>query len=224
MAAFALNYRREVVGIILATAAMLTIFVNALFLQHGPHPAPFFATRPLVKPVQPVPFPSAHAIPQKIAAEAAPQNRAQLIGNIQRELTRRGFYDGADDGVWGSKTDAAARDFAQVAGLKINVEANEALLRALSTSNVRAKNRAVPPVAAPNDPIAKLLAPSTRVLAVQRALADYGYGQIKPTGVYDADTRTAIETFQRDRRLPVNGDISDELVRELAAVTGRPLE
>ena len=97
-------------------------------------------------------------------------------------------------------------------------------MRALSTSNVRAKNRAVPPVAAPNDPIAKLLAPSTRVLAVQRALADYGYGQIKPTGVTMPTPGRRSRTFQRDRRLPVNGDISDELVRELAAVTGRPLE
>ena len=62
------------------------------------------------------------------------------------------------------------------------------------------------------------------MLAVQRALADFGYGQIKPTGVYDPDTQAAIEKFERDRRLPVTGQISDQLVRELAAMTGRPLE
>ncbi len=45
-----------------------------------------------------------------------------------------------------------------------------------------------------------------------------------PTGIYDPDTRSAIEIFQRERRLPVNGEITDELVRELAAVAGRPLE
>ena len=40
-----------------------------------------------------------------------------------------------------------------------------------------------------NDPIAELIAPSQRVLAVQRALADFGYGQIKPTGVVGPEPR-----------------------------------
>jgi peptidoglycan hydrolase-like protein with peptidoglycan-binding domain len=74
------------------------------------------------------------------------------------------------------------------------------------------------------DPIAKLIAPSKRVTAVQRALSDFGYGQIKPSGVYDPDTRAAIEKFERDHKLPVTGQLSDRVVRELAAMTGRPLE
>lgn len=217
-----MRYRREIVGVLLATAATLTIFVNALFLQHGPHPSPIFATRPLVKPVHPA---AAPAVLPKAKPDAALQNRTRMIADIQRELTRRGFYDGPADSIWGAKTDAAARDFAQAAGLKMNVEASDALLRAIAASNTRAKNsRPAAPAAPHDDPIAKLLAPSPRVLAVQRALADFGYGQVGATGVYDPDTRIAIETFQRDRRLPVNGEITDELVRELAAVTGRPLE
>jgi peptidoglycan hydrolase-like protein with peptidoglycan-binding domain len=74
------------------------------------------------------------------------------------------------------------------------------------------------------DPIADLIGPSSRILAVQRALSDYGYGQIKPTGVLSAETATAIERFERSRRMPVTGQMSDRLVRELAAITGRPLE
>ena len=62
------------------------------------------------------------------------------------------------------------------------------------------------------------------MLAIQRALADFGYGQIKPTGVYDNATRAAIEKFERERNLPVDGQITDGFVRELAAMTGRPLE
>jgi peptidoglycan hydrolase-like protein with peptidoglycan-binding domain len=75
-----------------------------------------------------------------------------------------------------------------------------------------------------NDPIADLIAPTKRVLAIQRALSDFGYGQIKPTGAYDPETRVAIEKFERDHKLPVTGQISDRFVRELAAMTGRPLE
>jgi len=47
---------------------------------------------------------------------------------------------------------------------------------------------------------------------------------VKPTGVFGPDTRAAIEKFERDRKLPVSGEVSDRLVRELTAVTGRPLE
>ena len=76
----------------------------------------------------------------------------------------------------------------------------------------------------PADPIAKLIAPSKRVMAIQRALSDFGYGQIKPSGQFDPATKAAIEKFERDRKLPVTGQISDRLVRDLAATTGRPLE
>ena len=63
-----------------------------------------------------------------------------------------------------------------------------------------------------------------RIIALQRALADYGYGQIRPTGIIDGDTRAAIEQFERERKLPITGQASDRVVRELAAMTGRPLE
>ena len=125
------------------------------------------------------------------------------------------------DGSWGAKTDAAAREFAQAAGLTMNVEANDSLLRAIVASRVKART-AVEPMR--NDPIAELIGPSKRIQAIQRALAEFGYGQIKPTGLFDPETRTAIEKFERDRRLPVDGEISDRLVRELAGMTGRPLE
>jgi Putative peptidoglycan binding domain len=63
-----------------------------------------------------------------------------------------------------------------------------------------------------------------RVAAVQRALTEYGYGQLKPTGVVGPETQAAIQRFERARRLPVNGQISDRLVRELAATIGHPVE
>jgi hypothetical protein len=67
-------------------------------------------------------------------------------------------------------------------------------------------------------------APSHRVMALQRALAQFGYGQIKPTGVLDADTRAAIEKFERERKLPVTGQPSDRVVKELAGLIGRQID
>ena len=227
MAAAIGRHPREFVGIVMATAAFFAVFVNAVFLQKGPHPAPIFATRPMPKLETPaVAMPSRPPVAQPVVApDTVVPNRGQIIADIQRELGRKGFYDGAVDGLWGAKTDAATRDFVQAAGAKISPDASEILLRAITASNIRAANsRAVAPEPVRNDPIAELIAPTKRILAIQRARADFGYGQIKPSGVYDPDTRVAIEKFERDRRLPVTGQISDRFVRELAAMTGRPLE
>jgi peptidoglycan hydrolase-like protein with peptidoglycan-binding domain len=223
------EHPREFVALIMSAIAVFGIVTNALFLQKGPHPAPIFATRPLL-PQEMTLAPRLHT-QSAPAADTGNQARLQLNANIQRELTRKGFYDGPADGIWGSKTDTAVRDFIQAAGLKINAEPSDALLRTISTSNAKPPSTASVPNAAA-DPIARLIAPSTaplvapskRITAVQRALADFGFGQIKPTGVLDPDTRAAIEKFERDRRLPVDGQISDRLVRELAGMTGRPLE
>jgi peptidoglycan hydrolase-like protein with peptidoglycan-binding domain len=63
-----------------------------------------------------------------------------------------------------------------------------------------------------------------RVAAVQRALTENGYGQLKPTGAIGPDTQAAIQKFERERKLPMTGQVSDRLVRELAAVTGHPID
>jgi peptidoglycan hydrolase-like protein with peptidoglycan-binding domain len=217
------SHPREFVALVMGSAATFAIVVNALFLQKGPHPAPIFAARPLLQQEAVLP-PRAPAAHPKTATDNASHARTQLIVNIQRELTRKGFYDGPADGIWGAKTDAAVREFTHAAGVKIAPEASDGLLRAITASHARTQAASASADARPADPIAKLIAPNKRVTAVQRALADFGYGQIKPTGVFDPETRAAIEKFERDRRLPITGQISERFVRELAAMTGRPLE
>jgi peptidoglycan hydrolase-like protein with peptidoglycan-binding domain len=238
MAGLIARHPREFLGLLAVAVATTAFLVNALFLQHGQHPAPLWAykSRPVADqaPAVPTPRPRVAVVPAATPAApppavdtppAAPRPRTEVIADIQRELGKRGFYDGAADGVWGAKSDAAVRDFAQAAGLKAPVEANEDLLRQIVKSNLKAAPRAEPVSVPHNDPIADLIAPSSkRVIAVQRALSDFGYGQIKPTGQLGPDTQAAIEKFERDRRLPVTGQISDRLLRELSAVTGRPLD
>jgi peptidoglycan hydrolase-like protein with peptidoglycan-binding domain len=241
IAAAVARHPRETVGIVMATAATLAIFINALFLQRGPHPAPIFASRPLVHAVRKIALPPARVAPPPARVTPAPppaaaphQDRGQLVADIQKELGRKGFYDGAVDGLWGAKTDAAVRAFEQAAGMKRAAQPSDDLLRASKAAIARAKTSAAPAQA--NDPIAKLLAPSkgapstgaaapaARVLAVQRTLAEFGYGQIRPTGVVDADTRAAIEKFERQHGLPVTGRYSERLVHALSAMSGHSLE
>ena len=70
----------------------------------------------------------------------------------------------------------------------------------------------------------RLIIASRRVVAVQRALTEYGYGQLKPTGTVGSDTLAAIQKFEGDRKIPITGQMSDRLVRELSAMTGRPID
>jgi hypothetical protein len=85
-----------------------------------------------------------------------------------------------------------------------------------------------PPAAIPvyshNDTAAVAGLGSRRVAAVQRALTEYGYGQLKPTGIAGSDTQAAIQKFERARKLPVTGQVSDRLVRELTATIGHPID
>jgi hypothetical protein len=76
----------------------------------------------------------------------------------------------------------------------------------------------------PPAPIAVQITGSHRVAAVQRALSENGYGQLRATGTIGADTQAAIQKFERERRMPVTGQMSDRLLRELAIVTGHPID
>lgn len=220
IAATIARHPREFVGVVMATAATLAIFVNALFLQSGPHPAPIFATRPLLKHRPAVVLPRPH--PVAPAPDAGVRSQGEIVGDIQRALAARGFYEGAVDGLWGAKSDAAVHAFIAAAHLKFEPTPDAALLQAITASRIKAAAPETAP--ARKDAIATLIAPSKRVLAIQHALADFGYGQIKPTGITDEGTRAAIEKFERDRHLPVDGRISERFVRALAAMTGRSFE
>lgn len=96
---------------------------------------------------------------------------------------------------------------------------------AASTHGVGLIRKPAHPATAPrHDAIAKLIDQGSQIVAVQRALADYGYGQLKPSGILDRPTRDAIERFEREHNIPVTGKISDRLVDELAVLIGHPLE
>jgi len=94
---------------------------------------------------------------------------------------------------------------------------------------VAPKPSAAPPrppaaIVAKSDPVGDLIVSTRRIAAVQRALTEYGYGQLKTTGVIGTDTQAAIQKFERDRRLPVTGQLSDRLIHDLSVLTGRPIE
>jgi hypothetical protein len=73
------------------------------------------------------------------------------------------------------------------------------------------------------DPIANLITSSRPLAPIQRALSEFGYGPLETNGSFGPETRAAIERFERDHKMPVTGQLSERLVRELSVMTGRPL-
>ena len=207
----------------LAFAAIGAILTNALFLQAGRHPSPMFGSSVVTLPA-PVTNPLPRPRPVELAlrpAEPAPSEA--------RPVTR-----GVDPRASDHKTvDSGASDTKSVDPMTNLVvkSTSSAPAAASSTATTMAKPSTVA-VAAPSSvvrppasiPASSQSAGARRVASVQRALTEYGYGQLKPTGAVGADTQAAITKFERDRKLPVTGQMSDRLVKELTAMTGRPIE
>ncbi|MBN9005246.1 MAG: peptidoglycan-binding protein [Rhizobiales bacterium] len=106
------------------------------------------------------------------------------------------------------------------------VEADTAEVKPVASPHPAATHGARPTAPNPSvakDPVADLINSTRRIAAVQRLLTDYGYGQLKPTGTVGTDTQAAIRKFEQARKMPVTGQMSDHLVRELTAVTGQPI-
>ncbi len=134
----------DTIAVALMGVIAVGIAVNALVRQSGPHPAPLFATAVIRPAAAAVPVPPARpadvqttatvtpaAAPTLASATSTPAQarpRAEIVADIQRELTRRRIYDGAVDGLTGPKTDAAIRRYEQQAGLRPTGEASEAVL------------------------------------------------------------------------------------------------
>ena len=189
-----LHSPKDTVAGALAFAATAAIIANALLLQAGRHPSPMFGRYP-VMPAMASGTPSPLPRPHPLEAAPVPAEERSAEPRID---PRSGEPRAADPVV------APPRVIGAPAAANSNVLRPPAPIPALSRGDAAAATR--------------------RVFAVQRALAQLGYGQLKPTGTVGSDTQAAIQKFERARKLPVTGQISDRLVHELVVVVGHPIE
>lgn len=175
---------KDLVAGMFASAAVIAIISNAMFMQAGRHPSPLFSAAIATAPV------------------ASPLPRPRPIEALARPAETKSESKTAD-----------ARLFEP-----------HAIEPAHPAKPAAAPGRPSAPTASRGDPLGELIVASRRVAGVQRALTEFGYGQLKPTGNVGSETQAAIQRFERDRKMPVTGQMSERLVRELAAVTGRPID
>ena len=192
-----LHSPKDMVAGALAFAAVSAIITNALFLQAGRHPAPLFGTVVVMPPVVPV---SASPLPRPRPAEA--------------------------DASIAEPKPAEPKVVDPKAAEPRTADPMTNLVKATSAAPAVPSGIARPPASIPGSTGGDVVAGtgSHRVAAVQRVLTEYGYGQLKPTGTVGSDTQAAIQRFERARKLPVTGQVSERLVRELTAVIGHPID
>ena len=188
-----LHSPKDVIAGGIALIAVITVIVNALFLQAGRHPAPMFG--------------SVAALP---AVAMLPANHLPRPRPLEADASQSESRPAAD-----------ARPADKAADQLGNLVKTTSAVPTVQTNIPR------PPAAIPVSHVDGTTASGAgprRVAAVQRALTEYGYGQLKPTGIIGSDTQAAIQKFERARKLPVTGQVSDRLVRELAVMIGHPIE
>ncbi len=61
------------------------------------------------------------------------------------------------------------------------------------------------------------------VLAAQKALAKLGFA-LKPNGSFGPQTKKALEAFEKDRHLPIKGELTHRVLKILAAESGLKIE
>jgi hypothetical protein len=209
-----LHSPKDMVAGALAVAAVIGILTNALFLQAGRHPSPMFGSSvvtlpaPTVAVASPLPRPrpveAAVRAAEPVAAEAKPVEAKPVEAkSVEKSV------DPMTNLVVKSTGSAPAAAHAA------NPVVKPSTVAAVAPANVMR-----PPASIPSNQSAA----SKRIAALQRALTEYGYGQLKPTGTIGSDTQAAIQKFERDRKLPVTGQMSDRVVKELAAMIGHPVE
>jgi hypothetical protein len=184
---------------VLAFAAVSAIIANALFLQTGHHPAPMFGSV-VALPVAELPAASPLPRPRPAEADTAVAETRSVLDPrpvLEPKLEPKPAEPKAADPL-------------------------TSLVKATAAAPVAPSNALRPPASIPLAPRAETAV--RRTANVQRALTEYGYGQLKPTGTTGPDTQAAIAKFEREHRMPVTGQVSDRLVRELGTMTGHPID
>lgn len=140
-----------------------------------------------------------------------------IVEAVQRELMSAGYYKGPVDGVNGRKTRQAIAAYQQAMGLAPDGQPSSDLAEHIRfTREVSEASLFTGTVAAAPDAEQR-----AAIRRVQTGLADLAYSPGAINGELTRETRDAILAFQRDHKMPETGEVSDELIAELAKVSGQ---
>jgi len=200
-----LHSPKDTLAGLVAVAAITAIVANALFLQTGRHPAPMFGT------VINLPAPSAVAL-------SNPMPRPRPVGADTSPLEPKATEFRVEPKAAEKAPEKPVEATASTPRPGSDPMTNLVIKATTPQPSAVAVARPPAPIPVPQSPAAK------RIAGVQRALSEYGYGNLKITGAMGAETQSAIQKFEREHKMQVTGQVSDRLLRELGAAIGHPVE
>ncbi|QOZ10854.1 peptidoglycan-binding domain-containing protein [Bradyrhizobium sp. CCBAU 51765] len=198
-----LHSPKDTLAGLVAAAAISAIVANALFLQTGRHPAPMFGTVINLPAPSSVPLANPLPRPRPVGADSSPLEPRATEFRVEPKPAERAVEKAPEKPV---EATASTRANDPMANL------------------VKATTSAPPSALRPPAPIPVQSPAARRIAGVQRALSEYGYGNLKITGTMGGETQSAIQKFEREHKMPVTGQVSDRLLRELGAAIGHPVE
>ncbi|WP_061020100.1 peptidoglycan-binding domain-containing protein [Bradyrhizobium sp. CCH5-F6] len=198
-----LHSPKDTLAGLVAVAAIGAIVANALFLQTGRHPAPMFGTVINLPAPSAVPLSNPLPRPRPVGADTSPLEPRATEFRVEPKPAERAAEKAPEKPV-----EATA-----------STRSNDPM-----TSLVKATASTPPSALRPPAPIPVQSPAARRIAGVQRALSEYGYGNLKITGTMSGETQAAIQKFEREHKMQVTGQVSDRLLRELAAAIGHPVE
>lgn len=198
-----LHSPKDTLAGLVAVAAIGAIVANALFFQTGRHPAPMFGTVINLPAPSAVPLSNPLPRPRPVGADTSPLEPRATEFRVEPKPAERAAEKAPEKPV-----EATA-----------STRSNDPM-----TNLVKATTSTAPSALRPPAPIPVQSPAARRIAGVQRALSEYGYGNLKITGTMSGETQAAIQKFEREHKMQVTGQVSDRLLRELAAAIGHPVE
>ncbi len=196
------RFRTPALGVAAMGGLLAMIVVNAIYLQHQRHPAPLFGSTFKVEPPKPPPRPAridtllSERLPDAVMSKVAASDAALAPPPAAIAAT------GASPAAPVAPVAAPAKKRGDAIGALLGDQ-----------GGARSVEKSADPA-----PV-----PTKTVLTAQRALQKLG-ASVKPDGAFGAMTKKALEAFQRDNHLPVNGELTAKTRHLLAARSGLPVE
>lgn len=160
---------------------------------------------------------------------------SDLVRDVQRGLSSRGYDVGSQDGVYGASTEHALRNFQRDQHINPSGQVDAQSLAALgvvggasaTSQHAYTPSPAYTPTSkrgamASHSGAPKVALNQDQVRSVQQNLTDRGYDPGNVDGRWGPRTQTALRDFQRDQNIQANGRPSSQTLAALGVETGSP--
>ncbi|WP_273851730.1 peptidoglycan-binding protein [Guptibacillus spartinae] len=135
-------------------------------------------------------------------------SRGSAVTNLQQMLKDRGYYSYNIDGIFGSITQKAVKEFQSIVGLSVTGVADDKTIDALKSRSSQETST-----------VLKVGSTGSAVTDLQNKLKKAGTFHAEATGYFGPVTEKAVKDFQKAKKLQVTGTATKETMDALDGLT-----